>query len=62
MNADPRERKPWNYPECPSCGIEIYVDYSGTRSTEKTWYCHKCGSLFDDQSEDVEGLTRWADV
>lgn len=60
MNTDPRERKPWNYPECPACGVEVYVDLSGSRSEEKPWYCHKCGSLFGDDAEEARKFARWS--
>jgi len=41
--------KPWDYPDCPSCETEIYVD-RGKRVKAFDFQCHKCGQHFNTES------------
>jgi len=41
--------RPWQYPDCPHCGTEIYVSGSPRRRID--WVCYNCGSHFDDDDD-----------
>lgn len=39
------QRHPWDYPECPECDSEIFVDKNSNNNYD--YICQKCETDFD---------------
>jgi transposase-like protein len=39
--SDSRRRAVWDWPDCPECDSEIFVEYSPSPFTD--FICHDCG-------------------
>lgn len=44
MPRDSRNRPPWDYPDCPRCESEVFVD--GHAAGSETNCCHLCQTKF----------------
>ena len=52
MNAsvDVRYRRPWEYPDCPDCASDVFVD--GSRRRHYDYRCNFCGLRFNSDNEE----------